>query len=120
MYNSVMHRIGWCKTPNRKKIMNIVISNTITNATSLEQVIDAINGAATGHIEGMEGLEFTPAQLAGQYACYAAIDSGCGATEENIEGQLEFIGGEGAKFNHRQALDHAMAIAAAEAADDKE
>ena len=92
----------------------IYISNSIKNATALTEVVDIINGAADGHVEGMEGIEFTPAQLAGQYAHSAAKDQGY-MGEAEIEAHLEILVDAGAKFDFSTALTHGMAIAAAEA-----
>ena len=92
----------------------IYISNSIKNATSLTEVVDIINDASTGHVEGMEGLEFTPAMLAGQYAHGAARDAGYGETEDNIEAHLDFLVEHGAKFDFMAALAHGVAIAAAQ------
>ena len=93
----------------------INISNSIKNATSLGEVMAIINGAADGHVEGMEGIEFTPSQLAGQYAHDAAAESDFGADKDSIDGQLEFLAEEGAKFDHYAALDHGISIAEVEA-----
>ena len=112
-----MHRKGWCKTQNRKIIMaTIHISNSIKNATALTEVVEIINGAADGHVEGIEGLEFTPAMLAGQYAQAAAAESGYGSDDECIEAHLDILENEGAKFDSHAALKHGVAIADAKAA----
>lgn len=95
--------------------MTIYISNSIKNATALAEVVDIINGAADGHIEGMEGIEFTPAMLAGQYAYDAAAESGY-TGKADIEAHLEILENEGAKFDSRAALKHGVAIADAKAA----
>ena len=92
----------------------IYISNSIKNATSQEEVVNIINGAADGHVEGMEGIEFTPARLAGQYAHSAAKDQGY-MGEAEIEAHLEILAEKGAEFDFSTALTHGMAIAAAEA-----
>jgi len=96
--------------------MTINISNSIKTATSLPEVVAIINGAADGHIEGMEGLGFTPAMLAGQYAQDAAAESGYMGDAE-IEAHLEFLVEKGADFDFSAALAHGMTIAAAEAND---
>ena len=93
----------------------INISNSIKNATSQEKVVNIINGAAEGHIEGVEGIEFTPAMLAGQYAQAAAAESGYGSDAECIEAHLDILENEGAKFDSRSALKHGVAIAIATA-----
>ena len=94
----------------------IYISNSIKNATSLAEVVAIINGAADDHIEGMEGIEFTPAQLAGQYAHAAAAQSGY-MGEAEIEAHLDILANEGANFDYFAASAHGMAIAAAKADD---
>lgn len=96
--------------------MTIYISNSIKNATASGGVVEIINGAADGHIEGMEGIEFTPAQLAGQYAQAAAAESGYSSDAECIDAHLEILAEKGAEFDFSTALTHGMAIAAAEAA----
>ena len=106
------------KPQNRKNIMaTIYISNSIKNATSLSEVVGIINGAADGHVEGMEGIEFTPAQLAGQYAQDAAEESGYGADAESIDAHLDILENEGAEFDTCAALKHGLAITAAKAAE---
>ena len=108
------------KPQNRKNIMaTIYISNSIKNATSLSEVVGIINGAADGHVEGMEGLEFTPAMLAGQYAQAAAGESGYGSDAECIEAHLDILENEGAKFDCHAAMKHGAAIADAKAAKDE-
>lgn len=94
----------------------INISNSIKNATSLSEVMDLVNGATDGHVEGMEGLEFTPAQLAGQYA-HSAAKAQDYMGEAEIEAHLEILAEEGATFDFSAALAHGLAIAAAEAGD---
>ena len=94
----------------------IYISNSIKNATSQDEVVKIIIGSAVGHVEGMEGIEFTPAQLAGQYAYDAAAQSGY-TDEADIEAHLDILEGAGAaNFSYFDALDHGLAIAAAKAA----
>ena len=95
----------------------IYISNSISNAKRQEEVVEIINGAAEGHIEGMEGIEFTPSMLAGQYAHAAAAESGYGSDAECIEAHLDILENEGAKFDSHAALKHGVAIADAKAAE---
>ena len=94
----------------------IYISNSIVNASSMTEIVGIINGAADGHVEGIEGIEFTPAQLAGQYAQAAAAESGYSSDAECIDAHLEILAEKGAEFDFSTALTHGMAIAAAEAA----
>jgi len=87
------------------------LSNSITNATSLEKVVTVINAAAEGHIEGMEGIEFTPEMLAGCYAYGAASDSGFEIDEDSIDSHLEILNEAGAQFDHSGAVDYALKLA---------
>ena len=83
-------------------------SNTIRNCSSLEQVVTVINGGAI--VEGMEGVEFTAAQLAGQYAFEAARDSGWAVDAAAIAAHLDILADAGAEFDHADAAEHAMAL----------
>ena len=94
----------------------IYISNSIKNAKNQEEVVEIINGAADGHVEGMEGIEFTPEMLAGQYAHAAAAQHGY-MGEAEIEAHLDILGDAGANFDYFAAAAHGMAIAAAKADD---
>ena len=96
----------------------INISNSIKDATSQDEVVKIINGDASGHVEVMEGIEFTPAQLAGQYAHAAAAQSGY-MGEAEIEAHLDIIEDAGANFDYFDALAHGMSIAAAKADSDE-
>lgn len=94
--------------------MAIYLSNAIAKATSIEQVIEYVN---EGTCEGMEGIEFTPEALAGQYAYDAAKESADGeqVTSYQIEGQLECLRDAGAVFDEQAAVEHGLKIAAADA-----
>lgn len=93
--------------------MTTYLSNAIANASSLEQVVEYVN---EGTCEGMEGIEFTSAMLAGQYAYSAAAEcTDDGVTERDLEGQLEFLSEAGAIFDEQAAIEHGMKIAAADA-----
>ena len=94
----------------------IYLSIAIKNASTIAAVAEIINSAALGHAEGMEGVEFTPAQLAGQYAWVVAADAK-EVTKEMMTQSLDYIKDEGAKFDHAQALVHAQALADAYPAD---
>lgn len=91
----------------------IYISRAVQNAATLEQVVELIN--AGGTTEGMEGVEFSPAQLAGQYAYDAADDAGFGIDRDNIAGQLSFLAAAGAVFDESAAIEWALKLAAASA-----
>jgi hypothetical protein len=93
--------------------MDIYLSNTVKNATTLDQVIDAINDGGT--YEGIEGIEFTPEQLAGQYAYDAVIESDYTVIVENIEGHIDYLQEHGAIFDEGKAVAWAMKIKRAEA-----
>lgn len=81
------------------------ISNALQNAHSIDQVVELIN---SGSCEGMEGIEFSSEQLAGQYAWSCAKEAGYGVGKTEIEAQLELISEHGAKFDLNQALDLAL------------
>lgn len=92
--------------------MTTYLSNAIANAASLEQVVEYVN---EGTCEGMEGIEFSPEMLAGQYAWEAAKDAAEGdITEADLEGQLEFLSEAGGVFDEQNAIAHGMKIAAAD------
>jgi hypothetical protein len=86
----------------------LVISNAIRNAHSIEKVVELINEAP--HAEGMEGYEFTAEMLAGQYAFDAAKDSGYEIDESSIEAHLGFLAEAGASFSESEAVEHGVAI----------
>ena len=87
----------------------IYTSNAIKNAPSIEAVIALVN---EGTCEGMEGIEFTPEMLAGQYAYEAAKEAGY-TEDADLDGQLDILREAGAKFKQDAALAHAIAIKAA-------
>jgi len=91
----------------------IYTSYVLSNAHTLGYVVELVN---EGTFEGMEGLEFTSEMLAGQYAWNAASASDYPVDAESIEGHLEFLASEGAKFNQAKAAAHALALVAASAA----
>jgi hypothetical protein len=88
----------------------IYLSPAIANAHTLEEVATHVN---EGTCEGMEGIEFTPEMLAGQYAWQGAKEAGDGEeiTEQHLEGQLECLHEAGAKFDEQAAIAHGMKIA---------
>lgn len=80
------------------------LSHTITNARSLEQVVEAINGSAFAG-------DLTGDQLAGQYA-YEAV-AGTEYTDENsLKAGLDVLDDAGAKFDRAEALKHAKNLVA--------
>lgn len=84
------------------------ISNALQNAHSAEKAIELIN---EGVCEGMEGVEFSSDQLAGQHAWACAKEAGYGVDSDNIEAQLDIIAEQGAQFDSLKALEHALKIA---------
>jgi hypothetical protein len=94
-----------------RKMSTINISYAMNHATNLDAVVDMVNA---GTFEGMEGMEFSSEQLAGQYAFNAASTGDYPVDADAIAGQLEFLSDAGAVFNPSAALAHGLAIAAAE------
>lgn len=92
---------------------DLIISRAIETAGTLDRVVELIN--AGGTCEGMEGVEFSPEQLAGQYAYDAAYDAGLGIDRDNIAGQLSFLIDASAVFDEAPAIEWALKIAAARA-----
>lgn len=91
--------------------MNTVnISYAVQNAKTLNDVVEFVN---EGTCEGMEGMEFTSEQLAGQYAQSAAQESGYPVTADAVEAHLDFLSDAGAVFDTSGAVAHAMVIQAA-------
>lgn len=86
-------------------------SLTIRNAFGMKAIVDAINNAPI--VEGIEGVEFTAEQLAGQYAAEAEIaaDSGYLVDENALWVHLKVLEENGAQFNFQAAIDHGLAFA---------
>jgi len=84
--------------------MNIYSSRLIEQAQTQEEIVEAIN--AGGVTEGVEGVEFTAEQLAGEYAWQAAEEAGY-VDDDSLEGQLECLADAGADFSQSDALEHA-------------
>lgn len=78
------------------------ISYALENAHSVDEAIALIN-------EGSEKLSVD--QLAGQHAWSCTKNSGYDVSSDNIDGQLEIIAEQGAKFDHWAALEHALKLA---------
>jgi hypothetical protein len=88
--------------------MTLYLSKALTDAMTIEQVVSLVND---GLCEGMEGIEFTPEMLAGQYAAKEAEWSTSEAvTEADLEAQLEYLRAAGAKFDTQGAVAHGMKI----------
>jgi hypothetical protein len=86
-------------------------SLSIRSAASFAAVVDLINDAP--FTEGMQGIEFTAEQLAGQYAAEAQIESGYAVDEAALEAQLEFLSEGGANFDAAAAIRYGKAFAKA-------
>lgn len=96
--------------PKGEKMAQIWLSNYINdNTKSHEDIVDYINKG--GSAEGMQGIEFTAEQLAGQYAYNATKEAGHGLAAENFESQLYYLTEAGAVFDESKATAHAQAIA---------
>ena len=83
-------------------------SISIREAQTQEAVVEMINQG--GITEGMEGVEFGPDQLAGQYAWDAQSESDCEVDKAGIEAHLEILSNAGAEFDFGEALKHAMLL----------
>lgn len=92
----------------------IFLSPAIANAHTLDEVVTRVN---EGTCEGMEGIEFTPEMLAGQYAWRAAKEAADGdpITAYHLEGQLEFLREAGATFDEAKAVSHGLSLVSADA-----
>lgn len=86
---------------------NKYVSNGIRNATSLDEAIALVNA---GTCEGVEGIEFSSDQLAGQYAFEAARQQE-DFSEESIEAHLEFLASAGAEFDAGAATVWGLGLA---------
>ena len=94
--------------------MAIKLSLAIKHASIINEVLTAIRDAASS-IEKLGRAEFTPEQLAGQYAFHALDDCGSAVTPAGIEAHLNYLlaeGVEGVDFDFAAAVEHALAIAA--------
>lgn len=84
------------------------MTNAITNAASLEQVVEIINANEGSEYFGGTDLR-SAEQMAGQYAWEAASESGY-TDDQSIEGQLEILADAGAMFDFNEALKEAVAL----------
>ncbi|MFP4104864.1 MAG: hypothetical protein ACLFVU_02145 [Phycisphaerae bacterium] len=92
--------------------MSIYISKTIQDDHSIDQLVEHAN---EGLCEGMEGIEFSPEQLAGQYAWQAAKEADPDwIDEDSLGAHLEFLRDAGAKFDELEAIEHGLKLAAAD------
>jgi hypothetical protein len=92
--------------------MTIYTSNAIRGYVTIEQVVAHINNGGT--CEGIEGIEFSPEQLAGQYAFDAISESDYTDFDEDaLDAHLDFLVEAGAEFNRRDAINHGLILAAA-------
>jgi len=85
------------------------MTNAITEAQSIEQVVEIINTSKAGHAsEYFGGSDTREAEImAGQYAWEAAEDAGY-TDDVSIEAQLEILTDAGAEFDFSTALENAI------------
>lgn len=88
--------------------METIISNALQQALTTERVVELINAGTCEGLDAPGGHEFTAEMLAGQYAHFAAEEYA--SDRDNVIAQLEFIAGEGARFNEAAAADWAMKL----------
>jgi hypothetical protein len=96
---------------------DIYISLAMRDSQSVSRCVELIAEAPI--CEGMEGIEFSAEQLAGQWAADYAEDSDTPLAEIDKETLDAFLGivedhcseeGQPANFDHAEALAHAVAI----------
>lgn len=85
------------------------MTNAITEAHSIEQVVKIINESSAGHAsEYFGGSDTREAEvMAGQYAWEAAEESGY-TDDSSIESHLDILAEAGAEFNFDAALENAI------------
>lgn len=85
--------------------------NAITEAKSIDEVVEIINDSAAGKsAEYFGGSDTRSAeQMAGQWAFDAAEEAGY-TEDQDIDAQLDFLSGAGANFDHAAALREAVAL----------
>lgn len=85
------------------------MTNAITEAYSMEKVVEVINTSKNGESPSyFGGADTREAEvMAGQYAWEAAKDSGF-TDDASIEAHLTFLADAGADFNFSSALDDAF------------
>lgn len=87
----------------------IHLSGSIKKAKSIDEAVEIINSRAP--CESIEGVSFTPEQLAGQYACKANEDSDAELHKDELEVHLSILSEAGARFDSYTALKHACRLA---------
>lgn len=85
------------------------MTNAITEASSIEAVVEIINASNKGESSGyFGGTDTRDAEvMAGQYAWEAAEKSGY-TDDASIEAQLDFLVEAGAEFDFGAALENAI------------
>ncbi|WP_299195724.1 hypothetical protein [uncultured Amphritea sp.] len=85
------------------------MTNAITEAASIEQVVEIINASKAGDVSEYFGGSDTreAEEMAGQYAWEAAEESGY-TDDGSIEAQLDFLVEVGAEFDFSAALENAI------------
>ena len=76
----------------------------LNKANTIEKAAEIVTN---GTCEGVEGVEFTPEQLAGQYAYDAQREMGEPVTDDGSFFHLECLENAGAKFDFSEAMIHA-------------
>lgn len=87
------------------------MSNAISEAHSIEKVVEIINASKAGHAsEYFGGSDTRDAEvMAGQYAWEAAEENGY-TDDASIEGHLEILADAGAEFDFSAALENAISL----------
>ena len=85
------------------------MTNAITEAKSLEEVVEIINESKAGNSSAYFGGSDTrdAEEMAGQYAWEAAEEAGY-TDDASIEAQLDFLVEAGAEFDFSTALENAI------------
>lgn len=83
-------------------------SKTLRDCRDIEKVIELINSGTI--LEGIEGVEFTPEELAAEYSYEAAKENVGEELIENdkLEFHLSILLEKGANFSYPDALDVAL------------
>lgn len=85
------------------------MSNAITEASNINEVVEIINASSNGESSGyFGGTDTRDAEaMAGQYAWEAAKESGY-TDDTSIAAQLDFLVEAGAEFDSTSALENAI------------
>lgn len=93
------------------------LSNEISNAGSLETIVNMINEAGNTPVSEEEigpfAFAFSKAQLAGQYAAEAAwegADDRDDIDSDSIEAHLDVLADNGAEFPQQEAIQRGMEV----------